>query len=87
MRDRIQEIGLAYAYSVVCLSDCNDRETHFLDPRVHDSRDAKTGGGLNTLPEVLRYGITVEMILQVDRDSFEEFLFTDIIREHTHHYV
>ena len=71
---------------------------HLLDPVVHDlwyvqtyfhelfeagvSVKRLTARLCDSLPQVLRNAVRVQVLLEVDRDTLEELFFRDVARQH-----
>lgn len=57
----------------------------YLNRSVHvllDIRKILTGSFSDTLPEVLRNSIPIEMLLKVNRYALKEAFFSDVVRKH-----
>jgi hypothetical protein len=52
-------------------------------PRSQQGRYVQSCRFSYTLPEILSGGVTVKVLVKIQRDAFEEFFFTRIFGEHT----
>lgn len=54
----------------------------FRNPVLHELCDVDACGNADAFPEVVRNAVCEQLLLEIKRDTLEEFFFSDVAREH-----